>query len=400
MASCSVCCDSLNRSTRKPVQCGYCDLVACRVCTGRYLMDTALDPHCMGCRKPWNREFLDLNMTKVFVNGPLKAHHSEILFEREKCLLPAAQIELRRIDRVREIYKLLENGGEERTRGVLLRELDGIQGARRTATPVPVKAMQCRKCPTTECRGFLSDWNCSLCNLKTCSKCGETQGDEHVCESGAVETFTLLKNDTKGCPGCGEMIFKISGCSQMWCPSCHTAFDWNTLQIETGRIHNPHYYDFHRKAGTLQREPGDVPCGGRMTIREVMNKFGADEFFMDFHRAARQFEAFDLDGRYRLVPINTLPLRIRYLRGELSEEKFKRFLEQEDKAYKKTAEIRAVIQMFVDTVDGILRDGDNPMYMLTTLRDYFNETMRVIAKRYNSTAAPQIIGSGTITYKM
>jgi hypothetical protein len=135
-----------------------------------------------------------------------------------------------------------------------------------------------------------------------------------------------------------------------------------------------------------------------MTIREVMNKFGADEFFMDFHRAARHFEAFDLDGRYRLVPINTLPLRIRYLRGELSEEKFKRFLEQEDKAYKKTAEIRAVIQMFVDTVDGILRDGDNPMYMLTTLRDYFNETMRVIAKRYNSTA-PQIVGSGTITHQ-
>jgi len=399
MASCSVCCDSLNRSTRKPVQCGYCDLAVCRACTGRYLLDTALDPHCMGCRKPWNREFLDLNMTKVFVNGLLKAHHSEILFEREKCLLPAAQLELERIDRVREIYKLLENGGEERTRGVLLRELDDIQGARRTAAPVPVKAMQCRKCPTTECRGFLSDWKCSLCNLKTCNKCGETQGDEHVCESGAVETFTLLKNDTKGCPGCGEMIFKISGCSQMWCPSCHTAFDWNTLQIETGRIHNPHYYDFHRKAGTLQREPGDVPCGGRMTIREVMNKFGADEFFMDFHRAARHFEAFDLDGRYRLVPINTLPLRIRYLRGELSEEKFKRFLEQEDKAYKKTAEIRAVIQMFVDTVDGILRDGDNPMYMLTTLRDYFNETMRVIAKRYNSTA-PKIIGSGTITYKM
>jgi hypothetical protein len=120
-----------------------------------------------------------------------------------------------------------------------------------------------------------------------------------------------------------------------------------------------------------------------MSLQEILARFGADPFFMDFHRQATHCEML-LRITYRLVPINTLPLRINYLRGTLTPEKFKRLLEQGDKAYKKTVEIRAVIQMFIDTVDGILRDGEDPKHMLTTLKDYFNDTMRVIAKRYGS----------------
>jgi hypothetical protein len=333
----------------------------------------------MGCKKPWNREFLDLTMTKAFVNGPLKAHHSEILFEREKCLLPEAQIELDRQLRVQEIYRLLRDKSTYPPE--LARELTRLQLGKESAP----KPKQTRKCPTSDCRGFLSDWNCSLCKVTFCKDCGETRDSGHVCDPGTVETFSLLKKDTKGCPGCGEMIFKISGCSQMWCPSCHTAFDWNTLQVETGRIHNPHYYDYARRTGTLVREPGDVPCGGRMSLQEILTRFGTDPFFLDFHRQATHCEML-LRITYRLVPINTLPLRINYLRGTLTPEKFKRLLEQGDKNYKKTVEIRAVIQMFIDTVDGILRDGEDPKHMLTTLKDYFNDTMRVIAKRYGSKA--------------
>jgi len=48
----------------------------------------------MQCKNAWNREFIDQACTKTFRNNELKKHRENILFEREKCLLPEAQQEL------------------------------------------------------------------------------------------------------------------------------------------------------------------------------------------------------------------------------------------------------------------------------------------------------------------
>ncbi len=46
----------------------------------------------------------------------------------------------------------------------------------------------------------------------------------------------------------------------MWCPSCHVAFDWNTLQIQdTRRIHNPEYFAFINKHNLQQGVEIRVP---------------------------------------------------------------------------------------------------------------------------------------------
>jgi len=76
-----------------------------------------------------------------------------------------------------------------------------------------------RKCPVNDCRGFLSTrWKCDVCENYMCVDCNEIKKDDtHACDPNAVETIKLLKKDTKPCVKCGTMIFKISGCSQMWC---------------------------------------------------------------------------------------------------------------------------------------------------------------------------------------
>lgn len=165
-----------------------------------------------------------------------------------------------------------------------------------------------KNCGKANCLGLLSTkWICGTCKTKFCKHCGEEKGiatdmeiiadddeegvaetkDEgeskvvetksetksetkaetkvdtsgHTCDPNLVETMKAIQKETKACPKCGISIYKIEGCSQMWCTNCHTAFDWNTRRIETGRIHNPHYYDWQRKNnnGTAPRVPGDIP---------------------------------------------------------------------------------------------------------------------------------------------
>lgn len=50
---------------------------------------------------------------------------------------------------------------------------------------------------------------------------------------------------TKPCPGCGERIFKEGGCDHMWCPRCHTMFDWDSLRI-CRTTTNPYYLEWLR----------------------------------------------------------------------------------------------------------------------------------------------------------
>jgi len=58
-------------------------------------------------------------------------------------------------------------------------------------------------------------------------------------------------------------------CSQMFCVICHTAFCWRTGKVETV-IHNPHYFEWMRRNGTLERNPNDIQCGREITHNTIV----------------------------------------------------------------------------------------------------------------------------------
>jgi len=396
MTDCSICCEKFNTKIHSIVSCNYCNLECCRKCVQTYLTSITTDPHCMQCKNIWNREFIDSACTKYFRNEKLKIHRENILFERDKCFLPDAQVILAdRKERERiikensekimllrlEMYKLEEENHHVRNRGAPQEKRKFI-----------------RKCPVEDCRGFLStQWKCEVCDNKICHECNEVKVDdvEHTCEPANVETMKLLKKDTKPCPSCGTMIFKISGCAQMWCPDCHTAFDWNTLNIEKGVIHNPHFFDFQRLGGTIQRNPGDIPCGGIPTVTELYsachinmrrNVPPESKIIFDFCQMIQHIEHVEM---IRPDVENNLELRIRYLTNKISEKEYKFILQKNEKRREKHRDINNILTMIVHTGSDILRQLVNREMNIEQIKDvipnlikYTNETLKVISKRY------------------
>jgi hypothetical protein len=115
------------------------------------------------------------------------------------------------------------------------------------------------KCPVDDCRGFvLNNMECGTCNTVICNNCRNIKVDGHECNSDDVKTVDAINKDSKPCPKCATIIYKIDGCDQMWCVSCHTAFSWNTGIIDNGQIHAPDYYQYIRQTnGEMPRNPID-----------------------------------------------------------------------------------------------------------------------------------------------
>jgi hypothetical protein len=189
------------------------------------------------CKKEWTRKFMVESFPKNFINKEWKNMKMEKEVENEKSLLPATQL-------------LFQNSKKtsKNSKEVIFH----------------------RKCSVENCRGFLSsNWKCGLCSAYTCKHCHLEKKEGHRCDKDLVATISFLQDDTKPCPKCTTAIHKIDGCDQMWCTVCHTAFSWRRGTIET-RIHNPHYYEWLRRDGELQRNDGDYECGRNIDNRNLI----------------------------------------------------------------------------------------------------------------------------------
>jgi len=438
---CEVCLEAFTKELRRKIECPFCEYSACSQCHQRYLLGSSEYAHCMSCRKVWNREILFNNFTDKFVNKTYKKWREEILFEREKSFMPETQpyveieLEVRKVQRqivkieskIGKIYKKAQEVGSapvelfateggifasariERYRqfcnirkeaAVLewdLKYLNHKIAEFRNKKPAESEKRKfIRSCPADDCSGFLSTaWKCGLCKVNVCSKCHEikSKDDEHICDAANVQTAELLAKDSKTCPTCAALIFKISGCDQIWCTQCHTAFNWRTQQVEKGVIHNPHYYDYMRQHGRLQRADGDVPCGGvpdyySITTRVHKITYSKEqlEFITSTHRWINHW--YFADQRYRLTtPEDLRKYRIQYMVKDITKEDYQKRLQQLEKMDNKHSEIRDVIGLFrtigTEIIQKIAAEPEvNYAAELSGLREHCNELLQGVKRRW------------------
>ena len=413
---CSICCEKINISNRKDIKCLYCNYVACRECIVQFLLININEPNCMNCKKVWNREFLCNNFTKTFINNDYRDYRQKLLLDKEKALLPATQIIVEAINNKEKLQNTLReylievNTKKQELNDEIQLNESIING--KTNNNIQKKVF-IRKCGVEDCRGFLSEqWKCGMCDTITCNKCLEIlhqkndQGNIHVCKEENIESAKLISKDSKPCPKCAALIFKIDGCNQMWCVLCHTAFSWITGQIETSRIHNPHYYEMLRNMsanGEIPREPENIcndnddnvgmPNNNQIeillltkrnkseynTFKEKILKITRGIFHVLYHHPNNFQQKYDKDKRC---------LRIRYLMNYITEEYWKKELQRKEKKYEKALNLYQVSKTLDiiggDIIRSIQTKNINTIYDdFEKLRNNINDGLYQIGKQFS-----------------
>lgn len=237
--ACMICCDTYTKSVRKRVACPSCQTACCAACFSQYVLGLAAEPFCMNnaCKRAFDREFLGLHLPKTWLLTKYKTHRERVLLEREMALLPATQETLANYRYAQQLGCDIDAATAERkeltrqladvTRHIsrMRHELDVLTTStytRRLGGAADVAARERRQfiraCPADGCRGFLSSaWKCGTCEAWVCKDCGEPklggQNDEqHVCDANVAASFAMLQRDSRPCPQCAAMIFKIDGC--------------------------------------------------------------------------------------------------------------------------------------------------------------------------------------------
>lgn len=236
-----------------------------------------------------------------------------------------------------------------------------------------------KPCPGEGCRGFLSSrWRCGLCGINVCNQCHEIMPSKkegsssdgagpsdggHICKEENIETVKMLEKDSKPCPKCGVLIFKIHGCDQMWCTSCNSPWSWRTGKIITGAIHNPHFFDWQKRTGARQEVVLDPyrQCGQNplYDCQIVFEQFGERRYpvFMGFFQSLGHiYDGYVRHGLNfgRGIQANQ-DLRIKYLEKEVDDAKWKKLLQMRQKRRHKETDLRNVLEMLVLAGGDILR---------------------------------------------
>ena len=380
--SCVICVENINNSTHKTIRCQYCPFEACRTCCQQYILSN--DSTCcmnagklpngsLECGKEWTREFMVNNFPKTFVAGDWKKMLEKVGIDRQKALLPATMnvVEHRaEVDKMKK--EILEI--DEIIKGLVERKAN-IRHQIYTGASYNAKDEKVfqRACVSENCRGFLDkNWNCALCEKKTCSSCNVLKESDHVCNEDEKASFELLKKDTKACVTCQVPIHKIEGCDQMWCTQCHTAFSWKTGRIET-KIHNPHFFEFQRttNGGVAPRNANDIECGREVThtiwtriLRAFKLKVSDKQTTFEGKQMTTRMEVsltevfrrlahtqYEELGRYQTNNIaDHLELRVSYLKSEIDDATFAARVQKNQKAFEKKQDMFNILRLIIQLV--------------------------------------------------
>jgi len=436
-ATCAICVETFNKTIRKRITCGSCETDICSKCIKRYLAENLQQPSCMQCRTTYSIQFLDDNFSKKYRKETLQNVRDVVLVEREKQVLPqlmhraSAYIKFMAVkknitnlwsqhykmtternhlkqelmelvtaetadnEKLQEIKRglaVLETSFKEVFDKIKVLQVDEAKYANAYKHGVQLDVENVVPCVTPNCKGYLdNEYTCRLCSIHVCKECHQEMLENHECLAENIETVKSIKNDTRPCPNCQTRIFKIDGCDQIFCTQCHTAFSWATGRIETGRIHNPHYFQWIRTRNMqVPREAGDVPCGGFPnfnTIEQKLFELGVCISHMIYVREILHFGKMVQTKEVPKYPVSAGRNKemdlysIQYLAGDITQKRWKNILYEKEISKEINTERRLLMDMLLAVLIDymgyvpLMKTKDDVCSMLCELeqfRQYYN----------------------------
>jgi hypothetical protein len=512
---CSICANKYNQTFRKPLVCIYCKFEVCNYCCRQFILSKTV-PQCMNCKTVWSDDMLFSAFPKTWVDNDLRDHLDDVLVQHEKSLFPLAveqiekdkmeeerrrtqmqRVSLERVidrtqmqiikykDRIhtlsssdRMLYDSIVNTqkqNEKQYQDILAKEIEISEKLGK-----PMSSKYKRPCPEESCKGYInivppeeavSDsenssiimCNCSVCNNNFCSMCrvkvkDANELEKHKCDINTIKSLKMIEKDSKQCPGCKVVIFKISGCNQIFCTNCKIAFNWDTLEIETGRIHNPHYFEWlahtqqtpeqHQNQNQQNRYTMEDGCGNVIQnwmekMSEILDKYYPKVKIENNENEIQVYSVIEcrqlVNNIYRVinhmrqielteipdVTVRHLRNRIQYVRNHIHEDMWKKQISTDERSYKTKFLWNQVVEMFITVATDIFHKFWNTqselefveysitdecgnlqvkkvpvMYVeMNNLRNYFNELSRKFSLRFEKMNYLYINSSMTTKYK-
>lgn len=253
------------------------------------------------------------------------------------------------------------------------------------------------KCLNEECLGYLYKYDkeliCDTCNKIYCVKCRKeinpeyieyiendkiktkknekyNEKDKHKCNKEDIETIKLLTDNVKNCPKCEVPIFKTDGCDHMWCPECHTMFNWSNLKI-TKTTTNPLYFEWLRSQGITPE---------RYNHPDAQPLINECERQLNFNECIKIISSYDFKNKEKLINfVSNLELKTKPLNdGKLNMNRIKYVFKLIDEnKYKKFITTQYLSKFFIDCYNNIII---NTIFMISNLFHQINNDI----KQYNN----------------
>jgi len=371
---CNICYDNFNKRDRIKLICPYCSIDICTKCHQHYLIDSLNEPHCMKCKKEYSTEFFLSNFPKTFIKE-YNESRKDLMLQKEKLFIEDTIPIILNERQKSKLIKIINNKNDEIKKlrdeiNVLYNQYAAIDNSNRNKSSMNNIEKIKIQCPTIDCKGICSNYECPLCEIKLCKKCHVilNNDQEHFCNEDDIKTVQTIYKECRSCPNCSTIIYKTQGCDQMFCVKCNCAFSWKTGEEVRGqRIHNPHYFEYlqtlneeelirHQQQlnnyNRCERDNMPSPLSFRRKLKNIKKPDSFSTFLSELYRTiihiieveSRRFRFRNNDTEHNFDTFKDL--RILYLKNKLSEFEFKRKMAILDKAEKKKRELSQILDAF------------------------------------------------------
>lgn len=362
------------------IKCLMCNYSTCGKCFKYGITQDIKDPVCLNCKKLINIEFILENSETEWLYESFLPHLGKILVEKEKALLPYTQEEVSKILKIKDIQRQIRNlPSDKKLKSMFSGEVYLIEKNKKDLEKMSLRNKISNynqkekkskvieliaKCCVKNCKGYINkNFICGTCEVKVCSGCFVEEKENHKCKTEDLQLRDLLKTHSKPCPQCYIPIIKAGGCDQMWCTNCNTAFSWNNGTIETGVVHNPHYYEWLSNSAEQVPNLENIACGELPRMRDILTILRQKNAHYKTVEKIQKVHRLRVHTEHVIIPRDlaedrvkdNIDLRVKFLLDEITEKQWINTLLNRERKRMKNRAYRQVLQLFITVITDLFR---------------------------------------------